>query len=154
MRSKCDLVMFCCAQDQVCSSRCPAYAVENSLWLAESFILVCGIHDCQVHVWPSWTGFYLYFWGYLWSLNRSVCGFKPSSFPLISLFYPVGCISSRDHQPINMKLLGVLALEKHVTLHGLFLLKCGLSTCLSFSARCQRMKAGVPFTKNREELSI
>lgn len=48
--SKRDLVMFCCAEDQVCSSRCSAYAVENAMWLAESFIQVCGIHSCQVPV--------------------------------------------------------------------------------------------------------
>lgn len=37
-------------RDQVCSSRRSAYAAENAVWLAESFMLVRGIHGCRAPV--------------------------------------------------------------------------------------------------------
>lgn len=152
--SKCDLVMVF----SVLGTRfallgvLPTRLKTRCGWLS----LLCwfvGFTVAELQFWPSRTGFCLLWWGYLWSLSRSVCGFQPYSFPLISFLYPVGCISLGDRHPIKTKLLGVLAFEKHVTLNVLVLLKCGLSSCLSFSVRCQRIKAGVPIAKNRKELS-
>lgn len=122
----------------------------NSECLAESFIPVHTFTVATFQLWPSRTGFCLLHWGYSRSSSRSGCGFQLHLFDVPPL--PCGLHQLKRLSPHQNKLLGALAFEKHVTVNVLFLLKYGLSSCLSFSVRCQRIKAEVPVTKNRREL--
>lgn len=137
MRSEWDLARVYRVRHQVGSSRCPACRAENTLRLAESFMLVRGIHSCQVPVLTLANRILSALMGLLVILEQVCLWLSALSFPLISFLYPVGCSSLRDRHPIKMKLLGVLAFEEHVAVNVLFLLKCSLSSCLSL---CQVLK--------------